>query len=305
MPFHHTQMPKKSDKQVLLSELGSTIKQLILDNRDNSEDFKEIVELTETLERTRNLKTRTHIPKTTALFDILWDLPDDQFKLIARMSRESFVELVKEIENKWVFYSYGTKMQAPVWKQLLLVLNRLGTEGNGAAIMRYSIFHGVSYGTVEKYTWRVLRALLDLQYKYVTWPNAIERVQIRDRFKQRWGLPGAVGIIDGTPVHLYQRPGVDGEVYFTRKGRYSINLQLVCDDRGIIRYYVVGWPGSCYDSTVLDQSAMGLNPERYFALAEWMLADSGYTLKWWICTPYKKPATLTLLASEVLRHLMG
>jgi hypothetical protein len=44
MPFHHTEMPKKSDKQVLLSELGSTIKQLILDDRDNSEDFKEIVE---------------------------------------------------------------------------------------------------------------------------------------------------------------------------------------------------------------------------------------------------------------------
>ena len=124
MPFHHTQMPKKSDKQVLLSELGSTIKQLILDDRDNSEDFKEIVELTETLERTKNLKTRTHIPKTTALFDNLWDLPDDQFKLIARMSRESFVELVKEIENKWVFYSYGTKMQSPVWKKLLLALNR-------------------------------------------------------------------------------------------------------------------------------------------------------------------------------------
>ena len=82
MPFHHTQMPVKSDK-------GSIIRQLILDNRDNSEDFKEIVELTETLERTRNLKTRTQIPKTMALFEVLWDLPDDHFKLIARMSRES------------------------------------------------------------------------------------------------------------------------------------------------------------------------------------------------------------------------
>ena len=157
MPFHHTQMPVKSDKQVLLSELGSTIRQLILDNRDNSEDFKEIVELTETLERTRNLKTRTQIQKTMALFEVLWDLPDDHFKLIARMSRESFVELVKEIENKWVFYSYGTKMQAPVWKQLLLVLNRLGTE---------------------KYTWRVLRAIVELQYKYVTWAKAIEKVNV-------------------------------------------------------------------------------------------------------------------------------
>ena len=145
-------MPLKSDKQVLLSELGSTFKQTILDNKDNSKDFKEIVELTETLEKTRNLKTRTEIPKTMALFDILWDLPDDQFKLIARMSRESFIDLVQQIEKNWVFYSYGTKMQAPVWKQTLLVLNRLGTEGNGAAIKRYAIFHGVSYGTVEKYT---------------------------------------------------------------------------------------------------------------------------------------------------------
>ena len=56
------------------------------------------------------------------------------------------------------------------------MLNRLGTEGNGAAIKRYSIFHDVSCGTVEKYTLRVLAN--------VTWPDVIERVQIRDRFKQ-------------------------------------------------------------------------------------------------------------------------
>jgi hypothetical protein len=81
-------------------------------------------------------------------------------------------------------------------------------------------------------------------------------------------------------------------------------VQLVCDGRGLIRYYIVGWPGSCYDSTVLDQSAMGLNPERYFALAEWMLADSGYTLKWWMCTPYKKPAAL-IPVNDLFNHLFS
>ena len=111
-------MPVKSDKQVLLDDLGTLIKQLILDNRDDSEDFNEIVELTDTLVRTRNLKTRQHVPKTTAFFDILWDLPEDQFRLIARMTRESFIELVKEIEHNNVFKSNGTKVQAPVWKQV-------------------------------------------------------------------------------------------------------------------------------------------------------------------------------------------
>ena len=146
-------MPVKSDKQVLLDDLGTLIKQLILDNRDDSEDFKEIVELTDTLVRTRNLKTREHVPKTTAFFDILWDLLEDQFRLIARMTRESFIELVKEIEHNNVFKSNGTKVQAPVWKQVILVLNRLGCEGNGASMKRYAIFHGVSYGTVEKFTY--------------------------------------------------------------------------------------------------------------------------------------------------------
>ena len=62
--------------------------------------------------------SREHVPKTTAFFDILWDLLEDQFRLIARMTRESFIELVKEIEHNNVFKSNGTKVQAPVWKQV-------------------------------------------------------------------------------------------------------------------------------------------------------------------------------------------
>jgi len=75
------------------------------------------------------------------------------------MSKESFIKLLTEIERDFAFYNYGTKMQAPVWKQLLLVLNRLGCEGNGGSMKRYAIFHGVSYGTVEKYTVKVIYAI--------------------------------------------------------------------------------------------------------------------------------------------------
>jgi len=32
------------------------------------------------------------------------------------------------------------------------------------------------------------------------------------------GLPGAVGIVDGTPVNFEQRPAIDGAAYFSRIG---------------------------------------------------------------------------------------
>ena len=73
----------------------------------------------------------------------------------------------------------------------------------------------------------------------ISWPNAEERLLISHRFERDHGIPGAVGIVDGTPVFFSQRPGVDGEVFWSRKCRYGINLQLVCDDKKKIRFYVV------------------------------------------------------------------
>jgi len=59
-------MAIKSEKQVLLEQFGVVIKQLILDDREDSEDYDEIIELTEALQLTRNLKTRKHVPKTSS-----------------------------------------------------------------------------------------------------------------------------------------------------------------------------------------------------------------------------------------------
>ena len=204
------------------------------------------------------------------------------------MNREAFVKLVHLIETQ--------PEQAPPWKQILLVLNRLGCEGNGASIKRHSIWHGVSYGTVL-YTERVICAILSLQDKYIKWPDRLERREMSRRFARDYGLPGAVGIIDGTPVHFYQRPGVDGENFFTRKSRYSINLQLVIDDKKRILYFYTGWPGSCYDSTVLDTSALVQHSDEYFQAGEYILADAGYVPKSYICTPYRYDASYIMMMS--------
>ena len=42
-------------------------------------------------------------------------------------------------------------------------------------------------------------------------------------------------LVDGAPINLYQKPCIDGEVYWNRKSRYAVNLHLVCNDgRNII-----------------------------------------------------------------------
>ena len=292
MPYNWYKMPTKSDRVVLLEQFGSIIKQLILDGEEDSEDFKETVELNAVLTRSRNLKSREPIPKTRAFFDIVWDLPDDQFRLITRMNRESFVVLCKKLEFCKEFYSYGTKLQAPVWKQLLLVLNRLGCNGNGASMKRHAIWHGVSYGTVEKYTERVIAALLRHEREYISWPDVYERKVISRCLARDFGLKGAVGMIDGTQIHFFQRPGVDGEVYWTRKSQYSINLQIVCNDKKEVTWYHTGYPGTLYDSTIIDTSNIVMHHDQYFSKGQYLLADAGYAPKAYICTPYRSPPTL-------------
>ena len=57
-------------------------------------------------------------------------------------------------------------------------------------------------------------------------------------------LKGCIGIVDGTFVNLYGKPQVDPETYWSRKQRYSMNVQIICNERREIIYYQVGYPGS-------------------------------------------------------------
>lgn len=77
--------------------------------------------------------------------------------------------------------------------------------------------------------------------------------------------------------------------FFFRKGRYSINLQLICDDKRRIIFYVIGFPGSMYDGDVLSQSPLHKYPEDFLSMLEYIIADAGYGTFWWLCTPYKNP----------------
>jgi transposase len=57
---------------------------------------------------------------------------------------------------------------------------RFGRYGNGSSIMDASNRFGVSEGIIDKATKRVIRAILSLQTKYLSWYSTEEKIEIKN-----------------------------------------------------------------------------------------------------------------------------
>jgi hypothetical protein len=308
-------MPKRSDREAFLIELNDILRILAMYNEEHTESFKELYDVYVGIQLSRYMNPRNVIPKSRSLMDLLLAYEDHQFKVIARMTKSSFLAVLNMIESNPVFHNDSRHPQAPVSLQLIVFLNRLGFDGNGASVNRNAIFCGVSVGAVDMYCNRCIIAIEQLIQKYVTWPDFQERKQISQRFGAKYGIPNCVGIVDGTPINMADKPKIDGEVYWSSKCRYCINLQLVCDDKKFIRFFQTGWPGSVFDSVVFDNSTVCKTPHLYFCNNEFLIADSGYAAKSFIVTPYKQPLaslphnelfnTLFSSARCIIEHVNG
>ncbi|KAI7965702.1 hypothetical protein MJO29_001450, partial [Puccinia striiformis f. sp. tritici] len=62
------------------------------------------------------------------------------------------------------------------------------------------------------------------------------------------GFHNCVGFIDGTLFPLYDKPAIDSQDYYSRKGFYGLNTLIVCDDKKQIIYYLTGWPGKLFSN---------------------------------------------------------
>uniref|UniRef100_A0A3B4TDM9 DDE Tnp4 domain-containing protein n=1 Tax=Seriola dumerili TaxID=41447 RepID=A0A3B4TDM9_SERDU len=97
------------------------------------------------------------------------------------------------------------------------------------------------------------------------------------------GFPKIIGAIDCTHVQLV--PPSDREhIYRNRKHTHSLNVQVVCDSKGIITN-VAKYPGSVHNSFILRNSALfsHLRDGKYGD--GWLLGDSAYPLHPFLLTP--------------------
>lgn len=116
---------------------------------------------------------------------------------------------------------------------------------------------------------------------------------------------------DGTIVVIYQKPGLNGDAYYTRKANYGLNVQvftLLCDFLWLefslyqqignvpsnlrILDYSHGLTGSAHDARAFEHTAAHKYPDWLFEDGEFAWFDSAYPCTTRTIPVHKEPASL-------------
>ncbi|KAJ4945817.1 hypothetical protein JOQ06_023495, partial [Pogonophryne albipinna] len=143
---------------------------------------------------------------------------------------------------------------------------------------------GVHRTTVGEVVTAVSDALARLLDHFVTFPTDGQIAKVKQKFFLLGDMPNTIGVIDCTHVHI-QAPRQREWEYVNRKGRHSINVQLVGDADLAITSCVVRWPGSVHDAHIFRESRLftEFQTNRPDGV---ILADSAYPLLPWVMTPF-------------------
>ena len=128
--------------------------------------------------------------------------------------------LVEMFENNPVFQNNSRNPQRDPEIQLAIAVSQFSSNGNGAAICQLENLFFLGYGTIDLYTKQIMKVLLPLWKKLLTWPIIEERTEF-SQVMHKEGFLGCIGFIDGTTIPLSQKPAQDGNHYFDWKKRYG------------------------------------------------------------------------------------
>ena len=223
---------------------------------------------------------------------------DEEFKTHYRCSRDALQWITEQIEDHPVFNNARGRKQAPVKEQLMLLLHFLGEESVSNRSQR--AVYWKSTGHCDKARERCVEAIRSLREKYVRWPGEQERKDIAIRIMQKYQIPNVVGIIDGTLLQLAFMPEADDKAdYSGRKYPWSLSVMIVNDDRGCIRYWLGGYPGTAHDNRVWKKTRLYTNKEDFFSAIEFLLGDTAFEPSDIMVSCYKKLPEVPLPYDEV------
>jgi len=231
MPPLHDQFIRRYATWILLRTiLGSgqmsyadTVSQLLID-----------AQILTAIRNTRYLRERGPVLKIGNK-ELLWEYAKNDkdhhcFVQMLRISPDTFEILHHLIKDDPVFYNNSNNPQAPVEEQLGVTLFRLGRFGNSAGVMDVAREFGIAEGSVLNYTNRCFTAIENIHDLFVRPLTEEEKEKEKQWIDAEIGFQGTWRegylMYDGTIVVIFQKPGKDGDTYFTRKSNYGFNLQV-------------------------------------------------------------------------------
>ena len=236
-------------------------------------DFEEDPQIM--VRKEKEYKTRT---------DPMNTLSDFEFKRQFRFSKDSVQRLTQLLTGS-LEKANNRGLPVKPEDQILITLSHLG----GAHFQRTSGWsYGVCQRTAASCVERVVNSLLEIKGEFVMMPNAEEMSKTSERMYERFKLPGFALAVDGMHVRFVEAPRgipdhIPKQTFWCRKQYFSINVQLVCDDR-LIRDVDCSWPGSTHDSRIwrLSEAKRYLEQQRRFKVA----GDTGYPISEILIKPY-------------------
>lgn len=152
--------------------------------------------------------------------------------------------------------------------------------------------HNVHKTTVCRVIKKVTREIARLRPQYVRMPNGENEIRtVKTLFYQIRQFPNVIGCVDGTHIPIQSPGGANAEIFRNRKGYFSVNVQVICDSKLLIRDIVARWPGSTHDSTMFNASLIGVSLEANEFPGSYLLGDSAYSCKEYLLTPISNPTT--------------
>ncbi len=178
---------------------------------------------------------------------------EEEWNLNLRMSREHFMELVEMVRPHIEIKAGNFRSDVlSVEKKVAMTLYYL--KDQGLYRMTCNNF-GVSLPCLSKTVKAVCSAInVAVGPQYLKLPQNVEDMKkLISQFESRFGFPQAFGCLDGTHIPLRQ-PTENSQDYFCYKMKYSLNVQALCDYRGVFLDVEIKWPGSVHDARVYANS---------------------------------------------------
>ncbi|XP_071652546.1 putative nuclease HARBI1 [Temnothorax longispinosus] len=155
---------------------------------------------------------------------------------------------------------------------------------------------GVGKATAFRAVRRVTYALHCIAPRFIQWPKeVVVASDIMGHFKRTCGFPNDIDAIDGTHIKI-RAPLVDSASYINRKGFPSLNLQIVCDSRGLFTHCYGGQVGSIHDARVFRNSPVARfleMPDIYFPNDSHIIGDAAYAIHPHLLVPFRDNGLLS------------
>ncbi|XP_065061675.1 uncharacterized protein LOC135688686 [Rhopilema esculentum] len=171
-----------------------------------------------------------------------------------RMSRETFTELCDELRPYIQKQRTHLRESNDVETQVAMTLYYMSDKGRYRKVANS---FGVARSTVSMVIRRVTKAISQhLGSKYIKLPVTQAEVEHHTKkFLKNHGFPQCIGAVDGTHIEINQ-PNDNYTDFLNRKGRYSFNVQAVCNYQYLFIDVVIQWPGSVHDARVFGNSSI-------------------------------------------------